>query len=199
MEAAAYVDRHVAHVAHKIRPATVDRLVEEATARFMPHTAEQARRAADARRGLTIDHRQVSFAGTSQVYGELDLADALDLDAAIRTIAGQLGDLGCTESLDVRRSMAAGELARRQLALDLTTPHPAHPDDPGDPDQPVVEVRAERAPKPPQPHPTHGVNLYVHLTEAAVAGAGGIGRVENTRSPVTADSSATGVAARTPR
>ena len=120
-EAAAYVDRHVAHVAHKIRPATVDRLVEEAIARFMPDTAERARRDAADARGFTIDHRQVSFAGTSQVYGELDLADALDLDAAIGGIAGQLGDLGCTESLDVRRSMAAGELARRQLALDLTT------------------------------------------------------------------------------
>ena len=32
-----------------------------------------------------------------------------------------LKDLGCTESLDVRRAMAVGELARRQLALDLDT------------------------------------------------------------------------------
>ena len=131
-EAAAYVDRHVAHVAHKIRPSTVDRLVEEAIGRFMPDTAEEIARSAADRRHFTIDHRQVSFAGTSQVYGELDLADALDLDAAIRGIAGQLADLGCGESLDVRRSMAAGELARRQLALNLTT------------DEPVVEVRAER-------------------------------------------------------
>ncbi len=131
MEAAAYVDRHVAHVAHKIRPVTVDRLVEEATARFMPDRAEQARRDAADRRGFTIDHRQVSFAGTSQVYGELDLADALDLDAAIGGIAGQLGDLGCGESLDVRRSMAAGELARRHLALDLTTRPPGSAGRPG--------------------------------------------------------------------
>ncbi len=56
----------------------------------------------------------MSFAGTSLVTGELDLADALDLDDAIRSIAGQLKDLGCEESLDVRRSLAAGELARRQ-------------------------------------------------------------------------------------
>ena len=53
------------------------------------------------------------------MHGELDLADALDLDEAIRGIADQLKALGSTESLDVRRSVAAGELARRQLALDL--------------------------------------------------------------------------------
>src|SRR5678816_895935 len=35
VEAAAHVDQHVAHTAHKIRPAQVDRLVEEAIGRFM--------------------------------------------------------------------------------------------------------------------------------------------------------------------
>ena len=38
----------------------------------------------------------------------LDLADALDLEDAVAAGARQLADLGCTESLDVRRSMAAG-------------------------------------------------------------------------------------------
>ena len=194
LEAAAFVDRHVAHVAHQIRPATVDRLVEEATARFMPDTAEEQRRRAADGRHLTVDHRQVSFAGTSQVYGELDLADALDLDAALRGIAGQLGDLGCGESLDVRRSMAAGELARRQLALDLTT-QPVHP---VDPDQPVAEAtptsathQAEQccmctSPRPPSPAP------------ASAASCRSVGwRTPGHRSPPTR--SGTGVAARTPR
>ena len=74
--------------------------------------------AADGRH-FDVDHHQVSFAGTSLIHGELDLADALDLDAAVGARAAQLKDLGCTESLDVRRAMAVGELARRQLALDL--------------------------------------------------------------------------------
>ena len=55
------------------------------------------------------------------IHGEVDLADALDLDAAVGDRAAHLKDLGCTESLDVRRAMAVGELARHQLALDLDT------------------------------------------------------------------------------
>ena len=54
-EAAAYVDLHVAHVAHKVRPAQLDRLVEEAIGRFMPEEAERRRRqAAD---GRCLHHR----------------------------------------------------------------------------------------------------------------------------------------------
>ena len=121
-------------MAHKIGAGRLDRLVEEAIARFMPETAEETRRRAADGRHFTIDHDQVSFAGTSLIHGELDLADALDLDEAIRGIADQLKDLGSTESLDVRRSVAAGELARRQLALDLQT---------GDPSE-IEEVRGNR-------------------------------------------------------
>ncbi len=40
-------------------------------------------------------------------------------DAAVSSVAAQLADLGCTESLEVRRSMAAGQIARAQGALDL--------------------------------------------------------------------------------
>ena len=63
-DAAAYVDRHVAPVAHKIGPVQTERLVEEAIARFMPQTAEETRRRAADGRHFTIDHDQVSFAGS---------------------------------------------------------------------------------------------------------------------------------------
>jgi hypothetical protein len=63
-EAAAHVDRHVAPVAHKIRPAALDRLVAEAIARHMPATAEATRRAAADGRHVEVDHQQVSFAGS---------------------------------------------------------------------------------------------------------------------------------------
>jgi hypothetical protein len=80
VEAARYVDDMVAGFAHKIGPAQLDRLVEEAIARFMPDlAAENAERAADARH-VTFHHQQVSFNGTTTVEAELDLADALDLD-----------------------------------------------------------------------------------------------------------------------
>ncbi len=175
-EAAGYVDRQVAPVAHKIGGRAVDRLVEEAIARHMPEAAEETRRAAADGRHLSIDHHQISMAGTSLVHGELDLADALDLDAALTHRAGLLKDLGCTESLDVRRALAAGELARRQLALDLQT---SNAED-GDADDRPTKTPAGRKPR-------RSVVLHLHLHESAITGAGGIGRVENTRSPITAE------------
>ncbi len=57
------------------------------------------------------------------MYGELDLADALDLDAAVAAGAQALKDLGSTDTLDVRRATAVGDLARRQLTLDLNPHH----------------------------------------------------------------------------
>ncbi|WP_325119036.1 DUF222 domain-containing protein [Nocardioides sp.] len=63
-DAAAHVDRHVAPVAHRVRPVVVDRLVDEAIARHMPEVADATRRAAAEGRHFTIDHDQVSFAGS---------------------------------------------------------------------------------------------------------------------------------------
>ena len=169
-EAAAHVDAHVGPVAHKVGPAQTQRLIDEAIARHMPETVEETRRRAADGRHFTVDHDQVTFAGTSYVHGELDLADALDLDQAVAGRAELLKDLGCAESLDVRRAIAVGEIARRQLALDLTT---------GDESQEPAAVGRKR--------PRQPVTLFVHLHQSALEGAGGIGRVENTRGLVTAD------------
>src|SRR4029453_3199189 len=54
-EAAAHVDKHVAHVAHKVRPAQVDRLVEEAIGRVMPEEADPRRRQAPDGRAFPLD------------------------------------------------------------------------------------------------------------------------------------------------
>jgi hypothetical protein len=175
-EAAAFVDRHVAPVAHKIGVAATDRLIDEAIARHMPETAEQTRRDAADSRHVDVDHDQVSFAGTSLVHAELDLPDALDLDAVLAGGAAELRALGCTESLDVRRALALGELARRQLALDFTTGD-LQPGDTGDTDDTAPVRKRPRKP----------VTLFVHLHQTALEGAGGVGRVENTRTLVTAD------------
>jgi hypothetical protein len=119
-EAAEYVDRMLAPYAHRTGPGQTQRMVEEAIARFMPDFARERRdRAADGRH-FDIDHDQVSFAGTASVHGELDLADALDLEDAIRAGAEDLKTLGSTDSLDVRRAAALGVLARGQHPLDLT-------------------------------------------------------------------------------
>ena len=152
-EAAAFVDAQVAPFAHRIGIAALERLIDEAIARFMPEkAAEDAEKSADGRH-FTIDHQQVSFGGTSQITGELDLADALDLDAAVAKGAEELLGLGSTDSLDVRRSIAAGQLARNQLALDLDAGSDAEAAPP-----------PRRRPKPRQ------VVLHVHLSDTAITG-----------------------------
>ncbi|WP_165764029.1 HNH endonuclease signature motif containing protein, partial [Nocardioides sp. PD653] len=81
--------------------------------------AEARRLLAADGRCFDVDTTQVSFNGTVDVYGTLDLADALDLDDAITARAQALADLGCEETLDVRRSLAAGDLARNQGTLEF--------------------------------------------------------------------------------
>ena len=143
------MDRHVAPTAHRIGPVQLDRLVDEAIGRYMPDEAEARRLEQSDGRYFTVESRQVSsFDGTLAVHGELDIADAIELETAIQSVAAQLKDLGSKESLDVRRSMAVGELARRELSLEFS----------------VVE---EGAPRPSRNHPRKIV-LYVHLSQDAL-------------------------------
>ena len=120
-EAAAFVDANVAALAHKIGPAQLGRLIEEAKARFDPEADRS--RTPGGRRGRALRHRPgrgaVSTVG-SRVDGDLDLADALDLEAAVAADAHQQLLLGSTDSLDVRRAIAVGNLARAQPPLDLS-------------------------------------------------------------------------------
>ena len=118
-EAVAFVDSQIAPFAHRIGVAAMERLVEEAIARFMPDlAAERAEKAAEGRH-FDIHTEHVSYDGTVGVEGELDLADALDLEDAVSQEAESLRAAGSTESLDVRRSQALGAIGRHQLALDL--------------------------------------------------------------------------------
>ena len=121
-EGAEYVDRHVARFAHKVGIAQLDRLVEEALVRFDPDAAEERRLQAADNRHVTIYTDQTDFNGTAHIDADLDLADALDLDAALADGAARLAELGCEDSLDARRAHALGELAR---GTDPTLPLPA--------------------------------------------------------------------------
>lgn len=168
-DGAAFVDRQVAFTAHKVGPAQVQRLVDEAIARFDPELAEEQRRSAADRRHVTIDHRQVSFDGTCQVSGELDLPDAQDLDEAIAAGAARLQALGCTEPLDVRRALAVGELARREPALDLGDGSAAEAGSSTE----STTTRTERT------RGRRDVVLYVHLSENAIRTGSGIGCLDN--------------------
>jgi hypothetical protein len=169
LEAAAFVDAQLASFAHRTGPAQVQRLIDTAIATYMPeYAAEQRQRAAD-QRYFTIAHDQVSFAGTSRVHGELDLADALDLEDAVAAAAAQLAELGSTESLDARRAAAVGMLARGDLALDLQTAPAAEGPERTDTGRTTRRTRRR------------DIVLYVHLSEDALRSGDrdAVARVEN--------------------
>jgi hypothetical protein len=138
VEAARFVDAQVAAVAGRVAPAQLDRLVAEAIKRYDLAAADPASDPEDGHlhvdpRHVTINEEDVHFAGTMRVEAELDIADALDLGHAVAQGAAQQKALGSTESLDVRRAKALGDLARTQTALDLLTGSPA-PDRASGPD-----------------------------------------------------------------
>ncbi|NPC95715.1 HNH endonuclease signature motif containing protein [Nocardioides sp. zg-DK7169] len=166
-DGADFVDRQLAGSVGRVGWAGIERLVDHARVAFDPEGAERRRReAADGRR-FDVHTDEATHDGTVRVDGELDLADAMDLDAAIRQGAEELAALGSTESLDVRRSVAAGELARRQLAFDLRG-------EGGDGAASVVKPRQ--------------VVIHVHLSDAAISrDEVGIARIEETRSIVSTE------------
>ncbi len=175
-ETAAFVDAMVAPFAHSIGPAQLGRLIEEAKARFDPEATEAERLAAVEAGHFDIALAEVGVNGRVRVDGDIDLADALDLEAAVAADAHHQLLLGSNESLDVRRALAVGNLARGQQPLELP----------------------EGAAEPKQPRKREVV-LHVHLEQAAVLGAGGIARLQETRGPITAAQVREWCAAPTPR
>jgi len=173
--AAEFVDDQVAAVAGKIGPVQLERLIAEAQCRHMPEIAQwpDDPRSMPDQRGVWIDSDQVSMDGVVEMRGSLDLGDALDLDKALAVTASQLALAGSVESLDARRATALGELARNQLAFTYDS---------------VVEEVAQRPSRDNGSRKNDGrpVTLYLHLSDQALAG-GGVGRCENTRTPITPD------------
>ncbi|HEY1135025.1 MAG TPA: hypothetical protein VGE77_10640, partial [Nocardioides sp.] len=159
-DGARFVDAHIAYAASRTTTGDIDRLVAEAAARFDPEILEAERLDADAGRHVTIDLAGLAYRdpltgtlrGTVDVTGSLDLADALDLERAVAHVAGQLADLGSTDDLDVRRSIALGEIARRSDGIEVLDY-----DASGSADRPVTRSKRE-------------VVIYVHLDHAAITG-----------------------------
>ena len=154
----------------KVGLVTLVRLVDEAQAMFDPDAAEKARLAAAESRRFNVHTEGANHDGTIHVEGDLDLADALDLEAAIAQRAEELRQLGSIESLDVRRSIAAGELARRCLGIHLAT-----------------EAGASAAPGGSVVKPRRVV-IHVHLSAAAISrDEAGVAHIDETRSVVSTD------------
>ena len=108
-EAAGFVDRHVAPIAHRVRLAQLDRLVEEAVARFMPEETERRRKVAADGRSFTIQTPS-RLSGHADMWAGLNVADALDLVATVSAGAQTLEAIG-------PRSRSTTSAQRRCLAL----------------------------------------------------------------------------------
>ncbi len=188
-EAAAYVDRHVGPVAHKVGPVQTERLVAEAIARFMPDAgggdpAEGGRWAAlhdRPRPGLLCRHQpDLGRGGPGRRPGP-----------------GRRGRGPCGPVEGPRLHRVAGRAAGdrgRRAGPPPASLRPAQPaDEPtiGDGIGGRAASASERVETPRTPHrkPRRQVVLYVHLSEHAITGAGSpVGRVENAGNrPVTAE------------
>ena len=117
MKGAAFVDARVGFCAAKVTYAEVERQIAVAIAHFDPELAEKQRRQAADRRHVTVDVEGQTIEGTIDMHATLDAQDALDFNAAIAAVAGELKAAGSEESLDVRRAQAVGEIARGQATL----------------------------------------------------------------------------------
>ncbi|WP_028656916.1 HNH endonuclease signature motif containing protein [Nocardioides sp. J54] len=162
--AAAWVDHQLAIAVESVTWAQIDRLVEEAITRFDPERAEAERKKRADQRRFTITGAD---SGLVYVDALMDAADGHDLDQTITRRAHLLGQLGDTDSLDVRRSKAAGELARQDLSLDLIV---------SDPDTGEVIAKS----------PGRRSVLNLHITDTTLTGDNPVGRCEETRGPVLA-------------
>ncbi|QSR25095.1 DUF222 domain-containing protein [Nocardioides aromaticivorans] len=164
-EAAAFVDHQLAIAVGTVSWALIERLVTEAILRYDPERAEADRQKAGDRRHCDVRLDEVDEHGNVHVDGYLDAADGRDLNDALARRAEVRRRLGDSDSLDVRRAKAAGELARQDLALDLLIADPN-----------TGEVIAT--------DPGRRVELNVHITDTALTGTNNVGRCEETRSPV---------------
>jgi hypothetical protein len=159
---AGFVDQMVTPFASTLTTAALDRVIAEALQRFSsptdPNTDPDTTGPERDSRFVSIDDPITPYGGTALLRGELDPADARDLETAVAARAQQLADDGCTAPLAVRRSMALADLARQQNAFDLTD----------------TDDTADTAdPSPARPKPARQVVLHVHLS-AAVTGDGGV-------------------------
>ena len=109
--ASGWVDAQVGLLGGRLSVRGAKKLVVMARAAFEPDGLPDP---AD-RRWVEVTANTNDLSGSGWVEGQLDVPDALDLEAAIRVIAADLAIHGCTDALAVRRAQALGILARSVL------------------------------------------------------------------------------------
>lgn len=173
-EAMAWVDAQVAPFLEKIGKAQMDRIVAQAIEIYGLATEEPKDEDHDGR--FVHVHTPIGpFAGTTRIEAEVSNADGHDLAQAISSGAAAIKAGGSTASLDVRRSMALGDMARHQTALDLAgadADSAAEHDTDSEVDEETVQRTKARR-----------VDLHLHFTAEAqpddTTGISPIGFLEN--------------------
>ncbi|NYG55758.1 hypothetical protein [Nocardioides perillae] len=200
-EAAGWVDRHVTPVAQTIGATTLERLVAEALARFMPDEAELAQAEAREQRRFEVhlDARPGDdLTGTVDASGCFDLPDGITIHDAVTEEKQRLRALGATAEPGPLSAQALLNLVVRgsdgvsaQATLDLVTVDGGRAASPGERVE-TPETPAGQS----SPRQRRRYLLHLHLSDAVLrtsmfpgrlaAGDGAVGRVEETRAPVTA-------------
>ncbi|MBE7325124.1 HNH endonuclease [Nocardioides sp. Y6] len=161
-EAMAWIDAQVAPFLEKIGRAQMERIVAQAIELYGLAGQEHPRDEDNDGRFVHIHTPIGPFAGSMHIEAEVSNADGHDLAQALSAGAAALRAGGSTASLDVRRSMALGELARQQTSLDLAG---------ADAEDETVQRKARR------------VDLHLHFTAEVqpdgTTGISPIGFLEN--------------------
>lgn len=142
-DAAAWVDIQLAPSVHQVGPTRLDRLITDAIALYDPDTTAALAEEALDQRHVDIETNPLLAPGsgacaTVQIHAALDVADALDLEAAVSAIATGLLDHEASHDLplDARRAAALGVLARAYNAGGL-------PDAPGTPRTVTLHIHTD--------------------------------------------------------
>lgn len=119
--AVAYVDELMSASTARHTPGGRDGVIAEARLRYMPAVVAAEEEAAKEERCFGTSTEFTGSTGVANVWGTLDLTDALDLESAVSAGADKLKHLGSHAPLGVRRSWALGDLARASQQPSLLT------------------------------------------------------------------------------
>ena len=172
------IDEAVVDIVESVGPITLDRLLDEAMLRLHAEEREIAQLEALDARYVHVDEDTINATGIADLSARGDWKDLHDLDQTLAAVAAALKTSGCSESLDVRRSMALGVLAdpaRAHALLNTALPNT-------DPDTDAADSLATDTTDV-LPAPTKRIVLFLHLTQDAIAGRDSVGRNETTGRP----------------
>ena len=157
------LDTRIAPIADTVGTVTLDRTIDDIMLRLHAEEREIKQLEDLDARYVNLVEGSINDTGIADLMARGDWKDLHDLDRTLSAIAACLKEQGCTESLDVRRSMALGILA--------------------DPERAHAMLTGADAPAPARKQ----IVLHLHLSEAALGGNEVIGRNTATGNPMLAE------------